>query len=226
MNIDKMKSIGGREWIKGDYHRIYFNLDFMADCINLDLDFYKTGNICSARLDGERISNCQAKRILTKLDGKFWYDVKTESFMIKEVDRDYAKQIEQAILDKIQITEDTMELAGVDHKEQLDRQIKWQTIRNDFYGNMMYESKNAAAHERAYAGSGNLRGISRAGELTDRCRTASEFYHHVVLPLDAKIKIAQRSGDAALHKELLDEAATVVAEMADYTNLALSHTAL
>lgn len=43
MDIQRLIEIGGSEWIKDGYHRIYFNLDIMTEMIGLDLSFYKTG---------------------------------------------------------------------------------------------------------------------------------------------------------------------------------------
>lgn len=102
MDIQKLIEIGGNEWIKDEYHRIYFNLDVMVEMIGLDLSFYKTGNIQSARLNGDSISNSHAKRLLSSIDGKFWYDVKNDKWTCKNMDADRAREIKQAILAKIQ----------------------------------------------------------------------------------------------------------------------------
>jgi hypothetical protein len=101
MTIEKLVEIGGKEWKVSDKHRVYFNLDFMAEAIGLDLSFYKTGNICSASLDGEKISNSKANKILRSLDGKFWYDVKEDKFFMKEMDRELAKQVKEYILSRV-----------------------------------------------------------------------------------------------------------------------------
>lgn len=42
------------------YDRIYFN----ATDLGLEIGRYNTGNISYAKIDGERISNCEARRIL------------------------------------------------------------------------------------------------------------------------------------------------------------------
>jgi hypothetical protein len=99
--IEKLKKIGGNEWVKNDYHRIYFDLNVTTELVGLKLDFYKTGNISCAWLDGEQISNSQAKRIIRAIDGKFWYDVKSEQFMQKGVDGGWAKRIKHAIQEKL-----------------------------------------------------------------------------------------------------------------------------
>lgn len=76
--IEKMLAIGGQEWIKGNYHRIYFNN--LEELYGLTVERYGTGNISSAKLNGEEISNSRAKKIQGALTGKFWYDVTDDSY--------------------------------------------------------------------------------------------------------------------------------------------------
>jgi len=102
--INTLKGIGGNEWMRGEYHRIYFDLGFRMEAIGLSINTYKTGNISSASLDGERISNNKAKKTINALGsnyGKFWYDVSTGEFGWKEIDPDLAEQIIDAINEKI-----------------------------------------------------------------------------------------------------------------------------
>jgi len=103
MDIQRLIGIGGSEWIKDGYHRIYFNLDIMTEMIGLDLSFYKTGNIQSARLNGETISNSKAKGLLMSINGKFWYDVKNDKWCCKDMNVDRAREIKQAILAKLEV---------------------------------------------------------------------------------------------------------------------------
>src|ERR1041385_5685450 len=74
---------GGKLWEKNSMKRIYFNTEVIAKAIGLDVDYYKTGNISGATLQGKLISNSEAKRILNGInkvhydfaDGKFhWSD--------------------------------------------------------------------------------------------------------------------------------------------------------
>lgn len=78
MNIDNLKQIGN-EWQKAGKHRIYFN--DLPSRLGLRTWHYNTGNISSAELDGERISNSQAKKLLSRLAGaKLWFDMADEKF--------------------------------------------------------------------------------------------------------------------------------------------------
>lgn len=42
------------------YDRIYFN----ATDLGMEVSYYKTGNVSSAAIDGESISNCEARRVM------------------------------------------------------------------------------------------------------------------------------------------------------------------
>jgi|GEM_PF-3809776 len=76
MNVHTAKQIGGKVWQYEQLHRVYFsNLD---SWYGFELTHYKTGNLQTARLDGELISNCKAKKVLATLAKiKIWLDVPT-----------------------------------------------------------------------------------------------------------------------------------------------------
>ena len=78
MNIEILKKLGN-EWQKGDKHRIYFNS--LGMFYGIETERYNSGNISSATLNGNSISNSEAKRILGRLlDCKVWYDVNDGTF--------------------------------------------------------------------------------------------------------------------------------------------------
>lgn len=80
--ITKLVEIGGSEWKKNEMHRVYFN-DF-SERLGLHVDRYNTGNISGATLNGQHISNSEAKRIIGRLNElKVWYDVTTGKLMLK-----------------------------------------------------------------------------------------------------------------------------------------------
>ena len=77
--IERIKQ-WGNEWQKGDMHRIYINHG-LGRLYGIETERYGTGNIMSARLDGQRISNGEAKRLLSKLNySKFWFDMVEQKF--------------------------------------------------------------------------------------------------------------------------------------------------
>lgn len=73
----KLYEIGGREWQKGSHHRIYFGAKALKELIGLEVKYYKTGNVADAFLNGERISNSEARRILGT---RGYYDVVAGEF--------------------------------------------------------------------------------------------------------------------------------------------------
>ena len=74
-NIQKLINLGGKEWVKGDMHRVYF--DNPSALIGLETESYKTGNIKSATLKGEKISNSQAYKLIDKI----YFDIKNNEFV-------------------------------------------------------------------------------------------------------------------------------------------------
>ena len=77
----------GSRWTKGQMDRIYFNN--LAELYGVQTTRYNTGNISSATLDGERISNSQAGRICGRLAlAKVWYDISTTKFHGKDIGQD------------------------------------------------------------------------------------------------------------------------------------------
>src|SRR5690606_1587698 len=56
--------IGGKEWRKGDRHRVYINRHVLQRLLGLEVKYYHTGNIRHAELRGQHISNSEARRIL------------------------------------------------------------------------------------------------------------------------------------------------------------------
>jgi len=69
---EQIIAIGGREWNKGGKHRVYLNDDVWTRLIGLEIETYKSGNISSATLGGERISNAEARRYLDAISGVYW----------------------------------------------------------------------------------------------------------------------------------------------------------
>ena len=70
LTIETLVAIGGNRWTKNGYDRIYFNN--WARFIDLEIERYKTGNIYSASLRGEPISNAEARRLLGAVTKVYW----------------------------------------------------------------------------------------------------------------------------------------------------------
>lgn len=70
--IDALEGIGFNRWTKYGKDRLYITYKVLG----LEFDFYKTGNISSAKLDGEKISNYQANKLRGQL-GQSYIDIET-----------------------------------------------------------------------------------------------------------------------------------------------------
>ena len=77
---------GGNLWENYGKCRVYFNGADIAARQGLDWGTYNTGNISSATLDGEKISNSEAKRILAGFGlHKIWFDFADGQFHTRGV---------------------------------------------------------------------------------------------------------------------------------------------
>ena len=73
----------GNLWEKHGHRRIYFDGADIAQRQGLDWSTYGTGNISSATLAGEKISNSACKSILRAFHSynfKLWYDIDAGKF--------------------------------------------------------------------------------------------------------------------------------------------------
>lgn len=77
LTVANLTAVGGREWKRGDKHRVYFNS--ISDYLPIEIEHYKSGRISWAAWEGEEISNSQAYLILQSVDGVY-YDVVEEKF--------------------------------------------------------------------------------------------------------------------------------------------------
>ena len=68
--IDELVELGFNRWQKGNFDRLYIN----ASTLGLTCRYYNSGNIADAYFDGERVSNCEARRMKA---AKTYLDVKT-----------------------------------------------------------------------------------------------------------------------------------------------------
>jgi hypothetical protein len=76
----------GNLWEKYGKCRVYFDGATIASLYGMEWSKYKTGNISYAELDGERISNSEARRILQAFQWfKIWFDLEDFQFHLKPV---------------------------------------------------------------------------------------------------------------------------------------------
>lgn len=87
--IKALESKGFHRWTKGDYDRLYAN----AEDFGLYTETYNSGNIRYAELNGTKISNAAAGRILA---AKIYIDVKTGELVVSRATGD-ADDIVEAV---------------------------------------------------------------------------------------------------------------------------------
>ena len=78
-------------WEKYNKRRLY--LDF-AKIVNLEVDRYNTGNISSAYLEGEKISNSKASKYL---QGKAFIDLNTNVLECQYMNSEMIDKLENAL---------------------------------------------------------------------------------------------------------------------------------
>lgn len=109
INFEKAANKGFTRWTKGDKDRLYFNI---ADNGILDIDRYKSGNIHHAYLDGEKISNSRASRIIAT---SAYLDLKTgETFIDNGDEHDLVAAIFKKAIKKVEEVEEVEEVKEVE----------------------------------------------------------------------------------------------------------------
>lgn len=78
--LEYYTELGGNRWQKYGKDRIYFSKFDLAKLLGYEWTTYNTGNISTAKHNGEKISNSEMKRVLADLDSNVYYDVKEEKF--------------------------------------------------------------------------------------------------------------------------------------------------
>lgn len=97
VDIEALEKKGFNHWSKGNKERLYFNIEKSG---YLDVDYYKTGNVRSAYLNGERISNAEAYRLMAV---KCFINLKHDNNLVvqhggleaREIVRDFAEKAMQ-----------------------------------------------------------------------------------------------------------------------------------
>lgn len=94
IDIEALEKKGFNRWTKGDMDRLYFSLEKAGF---LELNFYKSGNLRSAYLDGKRISNAEACRLLAV---KCFIDLKHENELVVQYGREDAQDAVRGLAEK------------------------------------------------------------------------------------------------------------------------------
>ena len=88
--ITRLVAAGGNQWIAGTNHRVYFRPHYI---LGLQIERYKTGSLRNVTMNGERISNSKAGRIM---NAKLYVDVTTGE-VVTDLEPEFAKMARLAI---------------------------------------------------------------------------------------------------------------------------------
>lgn len=94
LDIEALEKKGFNRWTKGDMDRLYFSIEKAGA---LELDYYKSGNLRSADLEGERISNAEACRLLAV---KCFIDLKNGNKLVVQCGREEAQDVVRGLAEK------------------------------------------------------------------------------------------------------------------------------
>ena len=94
LNIEELENKGFNRWTKGAMDRLYFNVEKSE---YLDVDYYKSGNVSSAYLEGERISNAEAYRIMSV---KCFIDLKKDNELVVQYGNEESQKIVRELAEK------------------------------------------------------------------------------------------------------------------------------
>ena len=94
LNIEELEKRGFNRWAKGDMDRLYFNVEKSE---YLDVDYYKSGNVSSAYLEGERISNAEAYRIMSV---KCFIDLKNDNELVVQYGNEEEQKLVRELAEK------------------------------------------------------------------------------------------------------------------------------
>lgn len=132
--IEKMTNKGFNRWQKGNMDRLYIN----ARDLGLECDYYNTGNIKSARLNGEHVSNRQADKMLY---AKTYVDVKTGALVSGH---EWLEEAAEALIAEIEAeieAEDAGEQEVQEQEVSEQPEGKAQTINKEVMDTVMAEGK-------------------------------------------------------------------------------------
>ena len=90
---------GAVRWTKYGKDRIYLR-NFLKENSGLEIERYNSGNISSAKLNGEKISNSMAGILLNCID-KAYYDIQKDTFYTGESRQDKIEPIIMAAVEKV-----------------------------------------------------------------------------------------------------------------------------
>lgn len=92
LTVEDLTALGGKLWEKSQtLRRVYFNRAELMSICNIEVDYYRSGNISNFVWDGETLSNSYGREIMDVIRGGVYYDLVNRKFVANGYDR-YAKE--------------------------------------------------------------------------------------------------------------------------------------
>lgn len=116
--VKALEAKGFKRWTKGDYDRLYANpADF-----GLEVERYKSGNISYAEVNGEKISNSEASKILTYT--KVYIDVTTGELVVQSCRNDDILDNIKRAMDEAEAEMETEEKKENEEKTEMKYEVE------------------------------------------------------------------------------------------------------
>ncbi len=80
----RLTALGGNRWTKGSEDRIYFDRETIAELGGLRTQRYRSGNISSATLRGDSISNRAARDLIESMPKTAYYDLARNTLVLRD----------------------------------------------------------------------------------------------------------------------------------------------
>ena len=94
LNFEELENKGFNRWTKGDMDRLYFNIEKSE---YFEVEYYKSGNVSSAYLEGEHISNAEAYRLMSV---KCFIDLKKDNELVVQCGNEESQKIVRELAEK------------------------------------------------------------------------------------------------------------------------------
>lgn len=94
LTVEDLTSMGGKLWEKGNLRRVYFNRSELMQLCNVEVSYYKTGNLSSFSIGGKGTSNCFGRDIMSVIYDGVYYDLINHKFSSRNCGRGFSTVIE------------------------------------------------------------------------------------------------------------------------------------
>jgi len=101
---EKLENLGGNYWAKYGKERMYFDRAILMKLYGFEWETYKSGNVSSATLNGEEISNNKFNKYLDSMPDNLYYDFENDRFawdigpcLYPEIAKEVVKKIRSMI---------------------------------------------------------------------------------------------------------------------------------